>query len=91
MKRSPRTTLAVAASAVIITVLTSGTASADLREDFEALATAIEATGQSETAAQLRAAVHALSDEQLDMIYADADLAGIMSGASRQLNPCQRY
>ncbi len=40
MKRSPRTTLAVAASAVIITVLTSGTASADLREDFEALATA---------------------------------------------------
>ncbi len=83
MRRSPRTTLAVIASAVIITVLTSGTASAGLREDFEAVATAIEATGQSETAARLRAAVHALSDEELESIYGEADLIGLAGGFMR--------
>jgi hypothetical protein len=70
-------TLHYVVTGLLVIVFTSGTALAGLREDWEALATAIEATGQNETAARLRTAVHALSDEDLDRVYAEADLIGL--------------
>ncbi|MHC4089458.1 MAG: hypothetical protein ACYSVY_04120 [Planctomycetota bacterium] len=70
-------TLHYVLTALLVIVLTSGTASAGVREDFEAVATAIEATGQDESAARLRDAVNALSDEELDEVYGEADLIGL--------------
>ena len=82
MKKQRVYTLAAAINVAIVVGLVHPVA-AGPREDFEAVATAIEATGQSETAARLRAAVHALSDEELESIYGEADLIGLAGGFMR--------
>lgn len=76
-------------TSLLVMVLISGTALAGLRADWEVVATAIEATGQNETAARLRDAVHVLSDEELDRFYAEANLnalAGHFTRAAEALN-----
>ena len=52
-------------------------ASTDVRGDLLAVADAVAQAGQTAAAAQLEEAVTALSDEELERVYGEADLAGL--------------
>ncbi len=65
--------------AILFTVAfaVASSASADLRENWHAIAEAARSSGLSDSAAQIEAAVAALSDEELERVYGNADLAGL--------------
>lgn len=52
----------------------SSTASADLREDWQAIADAIASTGNEMAATKIEEAVNNLSDDVLERVYGNADL-----------------
>ena len=61
---------------VFIFVFCVSNAHAGAREDWYAVADAVEAAGQAESAADIRAAVGAMTDEELYLGYGDMDLEG---------------
>jgi len=63
----------------IVTIMLgmSSAAWAGVREDWETVADAIASIGQEDAAARIREAVNALSDAELEGVYAGANLAGL--------------
>lgn len=67
----------------IVGLAVASVATAGIREDWYAVAAAVRATGQSDSAARIEASVAGLSDEDLERVYGNADLAGLVEALSR--------